>query len=98
VQESLRHANSKITLDLYAQAVMPTKRKAQSKVVRMLLPAQIGVQNEGSGSEAFLTNPFKPSTPEPETAKLLGNMVARDGVEPPTPAFSVCEFRVATTT
>src|SRR6266851_5599752 len=24
-------------------------------------------------------------------------MVARDGAEPPTPAFSVCEFRVATT-
>jgi len=25
-------------------------------------------------------------------------MVARDGVEPPTPAFSVCEFQGATTT
>ena len=30
--------------------------------------------------------------------KGLKNMVARDGVEPPTPAFSVCKFRVATTT
>jgi len=39
--ESLRHANSKITLDLYAQAVTPAKRNAQSKIVKMLLPSQV---------------------------------------------------------
>lgn len=32
VQELLRHANSRITLDLYAQAGMPEKRLAQSKL------------------------------------------------------------------
>jgi len=37
VQESLRHANSKVTLDLCAQAVTPAKRKAQSKIVQMLI-------------------------------------------------------------
>jgi integrase len=37
VQELLRHANSRITLDLYAQARMSEKRSAQSKVVRMVL-------------------------------------------------------------
>ena len=37
VQELLRHANSRITLDLYAQAGMPNKRLAQSKLVRMTL-------------------------------------------------------------
>ncbi|MGC1961188.1 MAG: site-specific integrase, partial [Candidatus Sulfotelmatobacter sp.] len=37
VQELLRHANSRITLDLYAQAGMPSKRLAQSKLVRMVL-------------------------------------------------------------
>jgi hypothetical protein len=37
VQELLRHANSRITLDLYAQAGMPNKRLAQSKLVRMVL-------------------------------------------------------------
>ena len=37
VQELLRHANSRITLDLYAQAGMPEKRLAQSKVVKMVL-------------------------------------------------------------
>lgn len=38
VQELLRHANSRITLDVYTQAVNSTKRAAQSKVVRMILP------------------------------------------------------------
>jgi integrase len=38
VQELLRHANSRITLDVYTQAVNSTKRAAQSKVVRMMVP------------------------------------------------------------
>ena len=37
VQELLRHANSRITLDVYTQAVNSTKRAAQSKVVRMMV-------------------------------------------------------------
>jgi integrase len=37
VQELLRHANSRITLDLYAQAAMAEKRLAQSKVVKQVL-------------------------------------------------------------
>ena len=37
VQDLLGHANSRITLDLYAQAGMPNKRLAQSKLVRMVL-------------------------------------------------------------
>jgi integrase len=37
VQELLRHANSRITLDLYAQAGMVEKREAQRKVVEMVL-------------------------------------------------------------
>ena len=43
VQELLRHANSRITLDLYAQAGMPQKRLAQSKVVRMVLDKKSAV-------------------------------------------------------
>jgi len=42
VQELLRHANSKITLDVYTQAVNSHKRAAQSKVVQMM------VQNVGT--------------------------------------------------
>jgi integrase len=37
VQELLRHANSRITLDVYTQAVNSHKRAAQSKVVRMMV-------------------------------------------------------------
>ena len=37
-QEILRHANSRITLDIYAQAVTPAKREAQQKVLQMILP------------------------------------------------------------
>jgi Site-specific recombinase XerD len=36
VQELLRHANSRITLDTYTQALTPAKREAQGKVVQMM--------------------------------------------------------------
>ncbi len=36
VQELLRHANSSITLNLYAQAITDTKRSAQSRVARLV--------------------------------------------------------------
>lgn len=39
VQDLLRHANSRITLDVYVQAVHATKRDAQSELVRMMIPA-----------------------------------------------------------
>jgi integrase len=38
VQELLRHANSRITLEVYTQVVNSHKRAAQSKVVRMMVP------------------------------------------------------------
>jgi len=38
-QELLRHANAKITLDLYTQAISSQKRDANARVVEMLLPA-----------------------------------------------------------
>lgn len=46
VQELLRHANRRITLDVYTQAVTSHKRAAQSKVVSMMV-ADVG-QNGGS--------------------------------------------------
>jgi integrase len=42
VQESLRHANSRIALDIYTQAPTPAKRQAQSKVVQMIRPDALG--------------------------------------------------------
>jgi site-specific recombinase XerD len=38
LRHAMRHANSRITLDTYTQALTPAKREAQSKVVRMILP------------------------------------------------------------
>jgi integrase len=38
VQELLRHANSRITLEVYTQATTSNKRAAQSKIVRMMVP------------------------------------------------------------
>jgi integrase len=34
VQELMRHSSSRITLDIYAQAVTSAKRKAQERVIR----------------------------------------------------------------
>jgi integrase len=49
VQESLRHANSRITLDTYTQATTPAKRQAQSKVVSMILPMRAQTAAAGGG-------------------------------------------------
>jgi len=38
VQDSLRHANARITMELYTQALTQDKRTAQTKVVQMILP------------------------------------------------------------
>jgi integrase len=45
VQELLRHANSRITLDVYTRAVNSNKRAAQSKVVRMMV-SDVGQKRE----------------------------------------------------
>jgi len=38
VQELLRHSSIKVTMDIYTQAVTATKRKAQSRVVELIVP------------------------------------------------------------
>jgi len=38
VQDSLRHANARITMELYTHALSQDKRTAQTKVVQMILP------------------------------------------------------------
>ena len=49
VQELLRHANSRITLDVYTQAVNSNKRAAQSKVVSMMV-SSVGTKVAGAGT------------------------------------------------
>jgi integrase len=51
VQELLRHANSRITLEVYTQAVTSLKRAAQSKVVRMMLP-NVGIAGRGEQAKS----------------------------------------------
>ena len=41
VQGLLRHANSKITMDVYTQALSPAKREAQGRVARIVLPTKV---------------------------------------------------------
>ncbi len=40
LQELMRHSNSRLTLDVYAQALTPEKRAAQKKVVEMIRPSE----------------------------------------------------------
>ena len=46
VQELLRHANSSVTLNLYAQAVTDIKRNAQSKVARLVFQSEKAQEEE----------------------------------------------------
>jgi len=46
IQELLRHANYRVTADVYTQAMTTVKREAQAKVVRMILPGK-AVQKVG---------------------------------------------------
>ena len=48
-QELLRHANSRITLDVYTQAVNSNKREAQSKVVKMMV-SNVGTKLTNAGT------------------------------------------------
>jgi integrase len=50
VQESLRHANRRITFDNYTQASTPAKRQAQTKVVSVILPRRIQTAEAGGGN------------------------------------------------
>jgi len=46
VQELLRHANSSVTMNLYAQAVTNIKRSAQSKVARLVFNSKKAPEEE----------------------------------------------------
>jgi integrase len=41
VQSLMRHANSRVTMELYAHAIDDTKRRAQSRVVQMIQPPEM---------------------------------------------------------
>jgi integrase len=43
-QELMRHASSRITMDVYAQALTPAKRSAQRKLAELIKPVQSEAQ------------------------------------------------------
>jgi hypothetical protein len=43
------YANSKITMDIYTQALSPAKRQAQSRVASMILPEKGAVSTASGG-------------------------------------------------
>jgi site-specific recombinase XerD len=47
VQELLRHASIRTTLDVYTQAVSSAKREAQNRLVGMIVPESQVAQNTG---------------------------------------------------
>lgn len=51
VQSLMRHANSRITMDIYTHAVTDSKRRAQSKVVQMILPGKKKGRGVKSGAK-----------------------------------------------
>ena len=63
MQELLRHASARVTLDTYTQAIIDKKRKAQTKVVRLLVPA------ERRGNRSFGRR-LCPSVPTPNRGNL----------------------------
>jgi len=56
----------------------------------------LGAPHRGSAPDGQLgiVEPIGAKTRWDDDAKCLQNMVARDGVEPPTPAFSVLRYAV----
>jgi integrase len=48
IQETLRHANFKVTMDIYTQGTMAIRRNAQSKVVRQIMGTK---KEESDGNE-----------------------------------------------
>jgi site-specific recombinase XerD len=88
VQESLRHANSRITLDTYDQGLTPAKREAQSEVVRMVLLEQSQTAAVGGAKSIFLLFLFVP-TPESQTfRKCLKRMAGTTRLELATSAVT----------
>jgi integrase len=83
VQELLRHANSRITLDLYAQANMGEKRLAQSKLVKQVLQRRIG--------RVLRLDPIGPQSRFADSLEVL----ERNGGDDETRTRDLCRDRAA---
>ncbi len=88
VQSLLRHANPGITMAIYTHAVSSRKRKAQSRVVKMVLPAsrkrQLRWQREVLLNVCLLVYHAVSAL----DAKLLKRMAGTTGLEPAASAVT----------
>jgi ribulose bisphosphate carboxylase small subunit len=71
VQELLRRANSRITLDIYTQAVTPAKRAAQTKVVEMIVRRPKQQEESAEEVRVPLSNPSETHAVESGVCKCL---------------------------
>jgi hypothetical protein len=56
IQETLRHANFKVTMDVYTQGITAIRRSAHSKVVRQIMGIEEGKDDE---EVEILIEPFQ---------------------------------------
>jgi hypothetical protein len=54
VQEFMRHANSRTTLEVYSQARIRAKREAQQRVVEMIMPEDTKIMMQRMGPDESL--------------------------------------------
>jgi integrase len=60
-QELLRHANSRITMDVYTQAVSAEKREASGRVLQMmLLPKKKGTETQHPSAPRIFLSLLRP--------------------------------------
>ena len=62
IQETLRHANLEVTMDVYTQAVTEVKRSAHNRVLRQIMGPECGTTRFKRTSEKseILIEPFEP--------------------------------------
>jgi hypothetical protein len=86
LQGLLRHEDVGTTMELYAQADMECMRDAQGKFLEQVMGDIIHLLTAQVQRESWVGSWVEDV--RVCAAKSFGMMVARDGVEPPTPAFS----------
>jgi hypothetical protein len=80
-QKLMRHAQVATTMNVYGNAMMETKREANSKVVQMVLRPAFRVAKLKRAAEAPL---FAPFVELPTACNPMRKLVAGAGFEPAT--------------